>query len=107
MKHYHKSLSDVVSRLGSDPEKLFSYADFEVQLKKFGKFPFVNAPMMLQIILADASDIPDLDELSEKLNKKDEQVDIISGMNGNTLQNYNQRVHGIIENLVEYGFHKN
>lgn len=104
MKHYHKTLSEIVTKLGSDPESLFSYADFQSQLKKFGTFAYLMGPMITQMMLVDPNDIPDLDELSETMVKSDGDVEFMKGFEGNALLVYNKRVKDIITDLVELDF---
>lgn len=64
---YHMELSDTVTKLGSDPEKLFSFSDFENELKAFGKFILVMGTLVVQYVLAQPNDMRDIDEYCEQL----------------------------------------
>ncbi|XP_031625367.1 uncharacterized protein LOC116342037 [Contarinia nasturtii] len=68
LKIYHNSLSDLLKRLGSDPEKLFPYEELLNQLKQFGKYVVFVAVIFIQIMFADEDSIPNVsDEQSDKL----------------------------------------
>jgi len=72
IKIYHNALSNTITKLGSDPEKLFSFNDLLEELKRYGRFGLVLAPVLLQIITSKPDDIPDMDEFAEDFanNKK-------------------------------------
>lgn len=57
LRHYHNTLATVVRRLGSDPERLFSWTDFRADLRQFGVYGAIMAPFMLQVTTADAEDV--------------------------------------------------
>lgn len=59
-------MSFVEHRLGCDPDKLFPYEALQEQLRKFGLFAVAMGAMLLPSLTANQSDIPDLDEASEK-----------------------------------------
>lgn len=107
MKHYHKTLSEIVTRLGSDIDHLFSFDDFQGQLKKFGKFAFLIGPMMTHMMLADASDIPDLDELSENMVKTNGKVEIVNNLKEDAQREYNKRINDMFGDMIEYGYYWN
>lgn len=103
MQHYYESLSAQIRRLGSDPDALFTFDDFQCHLKKFGKFAFVMGPAMVPMMLADAKDIPNLDEMSEKMSDE-ENVDLVKGFDNKTQIEYNKRINDLLEDLVDLGY---
>lgn len=105
MKHYHQSLSDIVRKLGSDPDKLFPFGEFQESLKKFGKFAFVMAPILTQIMLADPKDVPDLDEMSVAMSNEGEDVEFVRGFDEATQLHYNERISDLMSDLIEYGYY--
>lgn len=76
MDHYYKTLATTITRLGSDPEKLFTRSNFEDHLKRFGKFAFLMGPVFTAINLVDPNDIPNLDQYSADL-AQNENVDLV------------------------------
>lgn len=103
MKHYHNSLSDIVRKLGSDPDKLFPFTEFQKSLKKFGKFAFLMGPVLTQIMLADPKDVPDLDEMSVAMSKSD--VEFVQGFDEETQLQYDERINDMMTDLIEYGYY--
>lgn len=57
LREYHDALSKIVRKLGSDPDRLFSWQTFEKELIKFGIFNVLVAPFQLQVSMADAEDL--------------------------------------------------
>lgn len=106
MKHYHHSLSEAICRLGSDPEKLFSYVDFENELKKLGSFVLLMATYAMEMILANAEDIPDLDELSEELANDGKHMNLYGVMSDEQNREYDQRMNDLFDDFIEMGFCK-
>lgn len=100
---YHDALSAAVRRMGSDPERLFSYNDFQGELKKFGRYGVLIAPMLVQVVTADPTDIPDMDALSEKMANtgNHEAQSFISAKTENA---YNQRISDVIRDAERYGY---
>lgn len=60
-------LQNLFNRLGSDPDKLFPYDAFQSHLKQFGYFGLLMAIVVLPVFVAPSEEIPDMDEVSEKL----------------------------------------
>lgn len=99
MKHYHETLSTGIRRLGSDPDKLFSYDAFAGELKRFGKYPFLIGPMQTQMIVANPKDIPDLDEFSEGI-VNDNKVDFVLDYDEITQLEYNRKINNLFKDLI-------
>lgn len=104
MKHYYRSLSTNIRRLGSDPDKLFPASAFEEHLKRFGKFAFMMSPMVVSVMLADPNDVPDLDELSSDVASGKDGVDLISGLNDENRPIYRKRMNDVFTDLVDLGY---
>lgn len=78
IKIYHNSFSKFLKRLGEDPEQLFSFEEFDKQLKKYGRFGMPMALMLIPIITTQTKDLPDFDrmaELMEEFKKGDQMSD--------------------------------
>lgn len=105
LKHYHNTLSESITKLGSDPDQLFTFEDLESQLKKFGKFAFIWGPMFVQMMLADPDDIPDLDQLSEDLVKQEGDINFVKNFNEDRQREYDTRMRDLLTDLVDYGYY--
>lgn len=102
---YHSSLSEIVKKLGSDPEKLFSFKDFEAQIKKFGKFPFLMTPILIQVMLAAAKDINDMEEVRKDMVTADKKITLVSGFDDRTQLAFNKRINDVITDMVDFGLY--
>lgn len=106
IKIYHNALSNTISKLGSDPEKLFSFNDFLGELKRFGRYGLIMGPILLQIITSNPDDIPNLDELAEEMTKSDKTMDenVKAFASVASLEKYNERVRDIVKDglLLDY-----
>lgn len=49
LRVYYQSLSALLRRLGSDPEKLFKFNDLQEQLRKFSYYGLIMAPLVITI----------------------------------------------------------
>lgn len=54
---YHDALCTAVQRLGSDPQRLYTWNAFRADLREFGVFAVLMAPFMLQVSTAAADDV--------------------------------------------------
>lgn len=102
MKKYHITLAAQIRRLGSDPDTLFTFENFQSQVQKFGKYAFTFGAGFIQQQLADPKDIPDLDEMSEKM--ADQKVDLVAGFDEDTQREYNKRLNGLYKHLDACGY---
>uniref|UniRef100_A0A336KVV2 CSON000421 protein n=1 Tax=Culicoides sonorensis TaxID=179676 RepID=A0A336KVV2_CULSO len=104
LKVYHKVLSTLLKKLGSDPEKVFPEKVFREDFKRFGKFGLLMAIMLLPIFVAPSNETPDLEEAAVKMaDGKD-----ITQMNDDktseaTMLAYNKRMKDVLYDSFEYG----
>lgn len=105
LRHYHSSLSDIVTKLGSDPEKLFNFANLKQQMKRCGKYAFLNTPFMVQIMLVDPKDVPSIDEISTDADNGT--VSIVPAFNSDKQLVYKKRIQDVMNDLVESGLYWN
>lgn len=91
----------MIRKLGSDPDQLFSYGNFQSELKKFGKFAFIWAPIIIQNMLSDPKDIVDLDELSDEK----PMLDIVKGYDIDSQAEYNNRINDLLTDLIAYDYY--
>lgn len=105
LRHYHNALSTMVTKLGSDPAKLFTWDDLQGELKRFGLYGFLVGPLMAQVVMADASDIPNLDEYSEILANDSTQTNIFNDFADTAQKKYARRINGVLSDLVDFGYY--
>jgi hypothetical protein len=103
---YHNTLCDFITRLGSDGEKLYSYTDFKNQLKKFGRYGLLMAVMLIQLIVADAQDLPDMDQVAKDMaNNKVDAFDMANTVNTETEKLYTKRMNGVVRDIIRLGYY--
>lgn len=95
LRYYHSSLSEMVTKLGSDPGKIFTFEDLKRQLAKCGKFAFLNAPLLLMITFFDSKDVPKCNERC---------ANVIPNTKNDA---YSKRIQDVIADLVEFGLYGN
>lgn len=108
LKLYHSTLSTTVKRLGSDPEKVFPFDQLEREMKKHGKYAVIMCPVLLQIMMANAADVQNMDELSKDMDKNGkETITLVKAFDKETQDAYNKRVKGLMTDIVKYGLYWN
>lgn len=103
LQTYYSSLSDTIRKLGSDPDKLYTYENFENQLRKFGRCALLCAPLIIGITVAGPNDVSNLDEYAELLNT-DENIDVLKPFEGDTKIKYSRLINDLVTDLVNYGY---
>lgn len=103
LKAYHSSLSEMIKNLGSDPRKLYTFENMESQMRKFGEFALLCGPMIIQLRVAAAKDVGNLDDYSE-LVEKGEEPDLINEFSEDTLKEYSTLINDLVTDLVNYGY---
>lgn len=95
--------TNFVFRLGSDPEKLFSFELMQNHFRKFGKFGMIMSTMLLPMITADDGSVVDMDELFEEVNDgKDINMDVfVSKASRNRL---NKRLRDVIVDMIRLNY---
>ena len=104
LKLYHSTLSGTIKKMGSDPEKLFSWTDFMSQLKKFGKFAFTVSAIINEIRLAGSDKVSNLDEFSKSENNDDESAGLVSKLSDDAERKFSELMTDAVRHLVELGY---
>lgn len=105
LKTYYSSLSETIKKLGSDPNKLYTYENLESQMRKFGDFALLCAPMIVQLRVAGEKDVGNLDDYAELVEKGDE-PDLLNEFDEDTNKVYSAWINDIVTDLVDYGYVK-
>lgn len=100
---YHETLAKTVKLLGSDPDKLFSMADLQNELKKCGQYTLMIAPIGILLSQADSSRSPGLDELFEK-GTENGKVEFVAALNEDNQREYDRRLNEIYEDVIKRGY---
>lgn len=103
---YHRNLSDLCRRCGSDADQLLPYVELQNQLRQFARYGVVMAPLLMQSIVSDASSIVDMDALAAELSKSVIDSSTIEFMRFDavSLAKYRQRLSDAIEDAQRYGW---
>lgn len=100
---YYASLCEMIRKLGSDPNELYTFDTFQLQLAQFSEFALLYAPIIFSIRVAQEKDIANLDEYAEHLeNGKD--VDLLYQFDEKTQMIYSQLINDAVTDLVDYGY---
>lgn len=91
----------MIRKLGSDPEKLFTYDNMQEQIRLFGKYIGLWAPIVVQVMLTDMENVKDLDELCKEISNKNENVVLVTGMSAKCTELYRTRIRGILDDLLK------
>lgn len=106
LKTYYSSLCNIVEKLGSDPKKLYTFENLQTQMRKFGEFALLSGPMIIQIKVANAKDILNLDDYAEQVEKGNSSADLIGEYDENTQEEYSDLINDLVTDLVNYGYVK-
>lgn len=104
LKLYHTSVAEQIRTFGSDPEKLFSYADFENQLRKFGYYGVLLAPMVLPVLVADTENIANMDDVFKNMLSGDAKDTHLATLTDQTEVPFRQRLSDCIQDARTYGW---
>lgn len=104
LKTYYASLCEIVVKLGSDPQELYTFDNLKAQMRKCGQFALLCAPMIFQIRVAGAKDILDLDEYAEQVERGSKTADLIGAFDEDTQEKYSKLINDLVDDLVDYGY---
>lgn len=99
---YYKNFAAHLTRLGTNPEKVFTFKNLLSQLKKFGKFGIVMPAMVIPMIAAEGKDIIDLDTVAEGL-KEGNDFEGFDKNKENLL--YKKRMSDVIRDTIRLGYY--
>lgn len=103
---YYQNLANVVRHCGCDVERLMPFAEFQSQLRKYGRYGLAMAPLLLQVIVSDSSSIVDMDEAALELSKPEaerKQIEFTK-FSEESLAVYRQRLGDVIDDAKKFGW---
>ncbi|KAK4884254.1 hypothetical protein RN001_000525 [Aquatica leii] len=66
IEEYYNTFSSFLRNLGSDPEILFPYSEYEEHLKKYSIFGLYMAVQILYLVFSSKDEVPDLHNITSK-----------------------------------------
>lgn len=78
----------MIRKLGSDPDKLYSYENLQFQLKKFGNFTLICAPIIISL----------------RKNKREHVENIHKDFIDETQEEYNKEMNDLVSDLLNYKY---
>ncbi|KAJ6632705.1 hypothetical protein Bhyg_16078 [Pseudolycoriella hygida] len=98
---YYNSLATFLTKLGSDPQKLFTFDDLEDQFRQFGDYGLIFASILIGVMVSDAEDIIDMD-----LVKDDTKANGLATLNDDTKMLLKERISSVIQLAIKAGWVK-
>lgn len=105
LKRYYGSLSTAMKSLGSDSKKLFTFDDLKNELKLYGYYALLLTPFYIQAMVADSSEVTNLDEQFNKMANGEGAIEIISGLSAERQREYGRRLNEVFEDIVNFGYY--
>lgn len=106
LRLYHESLSKTVKLLGSDPDKLFPFDDLLSELKRCGVYALLMAPLLLQVLQAKSSEIPNMDDMFDKVAEGEGQINLVNSLSSEGQSEYDRRLNEVFEDVTKMGYYK-
>lgn len=103
LKAYYSSLCENIRKLGSDPDKLYTWDDFQNQLRKFIGYGLLFALLIIQLRMAGANDIGNVDDFAERI-ERGENIDLVNITDEQTQKEYEILVNDVVADLFDYGY---
>lgn len=108
LRTYHTNLAAVVRACGADIAKVLPFEQLQQQLRQFGRYGVVMAPILLQVIVSDASQLANMDEMALQLsqaNSAEMQKEVeIAQFDEATVLLYRKRLGDVIDDALRLGW---
>ncbi|XP_031631447.1 uncharacterized protein LOC116345872 [Contarinia nasturtii] len=105
LKTYYTSLSETIKKLGGDPDKLYTYTNFRMQMKKFGDYALLFGILLTLFRIAKAKDVSNLDEYAE-CHERNDSVEMLGKFDDDTQAEFSRLMNGLLTDVVDYGYVK-
>lgn len=92
-------MSTFLTKLGSDPQKLFTFNDLEDQFRRFGKYGLIFAPILIGVMVSESKDIIDMDSI-----KSDSEADGLVTLNERSKILLKNRMSSVIQMAIKWGW---
>lgn len=104
LEDYYKALSDTITKLGGDPVKLITFDELQDEMRRTSKYILIIGTLVHALVIPDAKDIPDLDNVNEDTFKETDSEKEYTPLDDATQQRFRQRLYDLIKDFVDYGF---
>lgn len=106
LKLYYETLAKTVRLLGSDPDKLFTFANLRDELKRFGNYLLIMSPLWISTTQVEPSGMTGMDEMFDGADDAGNTPDLISGFSKDGQQEFERRINGLLEDIVHLGYYR-
>lgn len=103
---YYASLSKTVKLLGSDPDELFTFADLLGEMKRYGVYALLMAPMLLQVSQANSNEISDMNEMFNKVDIGESKINLVTSLSSAGQSEYERRLNEVFDDVIEMGYYQ-
>lgn len=101
---YYTNLAHTIRATGSDPDVLFPEAELQRQLRLFGGYGAILAPIMMSIVIADVSEITNVDEMAEKMATGAGNSGTMAMLSDAKARAYAQRLSDVLADIRRFGW---
>lgn len=103
LETYYASLSKTIQKLGSNPNRLFSYEQLQEQLQTFGETALLFAPMLMLVKLVKPEHIKPMGEYAASV-ERGEETDLINELDVETQAEFSRLANDLFSDLVNFGY---
>lgn len=106
LRIYYDSLSEIVRRCGSDPERLFPYDAFVGSLRSHGLYGILEAPLTVALMVADSENVADIDLMAAQAGTvaEEDETGHFVHLNARTEVAYRKRLADVLVDARQYGW---
>ena len=94
LEAYYSTFADCLTKLGSDPQALFSFENLQEELRRIAPMVFLYTPITYAVLFVSEEDLD---------NKSNDEFFVISSK-GSAMEAFNKRVADLADDLVELGY---
>lgn len=99
---YHTSLSDIVRRLGCDPDKLFCFTDLQAELRKYGAFAVIMGLQLVPVVHFKPHEFVDMAVYADNL-LSDRKANMFCSDGRNNVS-FVEAINEMFTDIVNYGY---
>lgn len=99
---YHRSLGDLLRKLGGNPEVDYPYEVLQKQMKQVGRYGVLMGSFMVPSMCIACEDMPNLDESAAR-QMASEEYELPYKLDEKSLPVYQERMLGVIRDAMRYG----
>lgn len=101
---YYTNLANTIRATGGDPDVMFPEAEFKHHLRQFGIFGVMMSPLLIPVILADSSEITNLEDIAETMSNGTVDSPRMFNLSEHKEKQYVQRMKDVLADARLYGW---